>query len=62
MATTQTLWVLQWERYTSIAKSQDAPPEFWTEYRKITVPADGQITEVEIQKLKTLMARFKLDL
>jgi hypothetical protein len=62
MATTQTMWVLQWDRYTSIAQAQDAPPEFWTEYKKIVLPADGQITEVEIQQLKSLMARYKLGL
>ncbi len=56
------MWVLQWDRYTEIAKSQNAPPEFWTEYQKITLPTDGQITELEIQKLKGLMARFKLTL
>ena len=62
MAIFQTIWVLQWDRYTSIAKSQDAPPEFWTEYRKIVLPKDGQITETEISKLKVLMAHFKLTL
>ena len=62
MATWQTIWVLQWDRYTSIAKSQDAPIEFWTEYRKIVVPSNGQITQVEIAKLKELMAKFKLEL
>ncbi len=62
MATTQTMWVLQWDRYTSIAKSQDAPEEFWIEYKKIALPAGGQVTESEVQKLKGLMARFKLEL
>ena len=62
MVTSQTIWVLQWERYTSIAKSQSAPPEFWTEYHKIIVPRDGQITEVEIVALRKLMALFKLEL
>jgi len=62
MATSQTIWVLQWERYTGIAKCQEAPPEFWTEYRKIEVPANGQITHEQIVKLKDLMAKFKLDL
>lgn len=62
MATTQTMWVLQWDRYTSIAKSQEAPAEFWEEYKKISLPKDQQITEHEIQKLKSLMARFKLEL
>ena len=57
----QTMWVLQWERYTGIAKSQDAPPEFWIEYQKIQLPADGQITQVEVNKLKALMASFKLE-
>lgn len=62
MAVAQTIWVLQWDRYTSIAKSQDAPVEFWTEYKAIAVPRDRQITEVEITKLKALMARYHLDL
>ncbi len=62
MTTTQTMWVLQWDRYTAIAKSQNASPEFWTEYRKIKIPSDGQITEFEIGKLKELMGTFKLDL
>ena len=62
MATTQTIWVLQWERYTGMARSQGAPPEFWTEYAKISKPVDGQITETEIRTLKELMARFKLEL
>lgn len=62
MATIQTMWVLQWERYTGMAKSQDAPPEFWVEYKKITLPRDKQITEFEVQKLKKLMAQFKLEL
>jgi hypothetical protein len=62
MVISQTIWVLQWDRYTSIAESQNAPPEFWAEYRKIVLPSDGQITEAEIIKLKTLMARFKLEL
>jgi hypothetical protein len=44
-----------------MAKTQDAPPEFWTEYAKIVKPRDGQITELEIRKLKELMARFGLD-
>ena len=56
------MWVLQWDRYTSIAKSQNAPAEFWAEYRKIILPADGQVTEAEIVKLRTLMAQFKLEL
>ena len=56
------MWVLQWDRYTSIAKTQDAPPEFWTEYHKIVLPSDGQITESEIIKLKKLMSQFKLEL
>ena len=62
MATSQTIWVLQWDRYTGIAKSQEAPPEFWVEYRKIVVPSNGQITKVEIAKLKELMAEFNLEL
>ena len=62
MAISQTMWVLQWDRYTSIAKSQNAPPEFWTEYRKIILPSDGQITEAEIVQLRKLMALFKLKL
>lgn len=62
MATSQTMWVLQWDRYTGIAKSQDAPQEFWTEYHKIALPSDGQITEVEIAQLKKLMTRFNLEL
>lgn len=45
-----------------MAKSQNASPEFWTEYRKIVVPSNGQVTEAEIQKLKALMATFKLSL
>jgi len=61
MATTQTIWVLQWERYTGMAKTQTAPPEFWAEYAKIAKPRDGQITETEILKLRELMARFKLN-
>jgi hypothetical protein len=56
------MWVLQWDRYTGIAKSQDAPPEFWVKYRKIALPSDGQITESEIAQLKQLMAEFKLEL
>jgi len=56
------MWVLQWDRYTGIAKSQDAPPDFWTAYHKIPLPADGQITEIEIAQLKALMAHFKLTL
>ena len=62
MATAQTIWVLQWERYTSIAKSQGAPPEFWTQYQKIVLPPKGQVTEAEIQKLKKLIEHFKLSL
>ena len=62
MATTQTIWNLQWERYSGIAKSQDAPPAFWAEFKKIVLPKDGQITETEISKLKALMASFKLHL
>lgn len=62
MATTQTIWVLQWERYTNMAKSQDAPDEFWSEYKRIAVPKDGQVTEFHIKKLKDLMAQFKLHL
>jgi hypothetical protein len=62
MAVTQTIWVLQWDRYTSIAKSQDAPPEFWVEYKKIALPSDGQITEYHIKQLKALMLTFKLAL
>ena len=62
MATSQTIWVLQWDRYTGMAKTQDAPPEFWTEYKKIKVPSDGQITQSEIMKLKDLMAKYKLEL
>ena len=62
MATSQTIWVLQWERYVSIAKSQDAPPEFWTAFKMIPLPADGQITQGEIGQLKQLMAAFKLEL
>jgi hypothetical protein len=56
------MWVLQWDRYTVMAKSQDAPPEFWNEYRKIVLPTDGQITESEVVKLRRLMAQFKLEL
>lgn len=62
MAVTQTMWVLQWDRYTAMAKSQNAPPEFWEEYKKIKTPSNGQITEYEILKLKSLMAAFKLSL
>lgn len=62
MTVTQTIWVLQWERYSSIAKSQKAPAEFWIEYKKIKLPANGQITEYEIQKLKELMVIFHLSL
>ncbi len=61
MAVTQTIWVLQWERYTDMAKNQDAPAEFWAEYKKIILPSNGQITEVEIQKLKNLMTGFEID-
>jgi hypothetical protein len=62
MAVTQTIWVLQWERYTGIAKSQGAPPEFWEQYKNIKVPSNGQITEAEVVKLKALMAKFQLSL
>lgn len=62
MATTQTIWVLQWDRYTSIAKSQDASDEFWSAYKGIALPADGQVTEYHIKLLKELMARFNLHL
>jgi len=62
MVTSQTIWVLQWDRYTGMAKSQEAPPEFWVEYRKISVPSNRQITEVEITQLKNLMAKFNLEL
>lgn len=62
MTTMQTIWVLQWDRYTGIAKSQNAPPEFWAEYRKIPIPPNRQFTEVEIAKLKELMAHYKLEL
>ena len=62
MAILQTIWVLQWDRYTSIAKSQNAPPAFWVEYDKIVLPSNGQITEAEILQLRKLMAQFKLDL
>lgn len=62
MTTTQTIWVLQWDRYTSVAKNHGAPPAFWAEYAKITRPRDGQITEIEIVKLKELMARFHIEL
>jgi len=62
MATAQTIWVLQWDRYTGMAKTQEAPPEFWVEYKKISIPRDGQITEFHINQLKKLMATFKLDL
>ncbi len=62
MAINQTMWVLQWERYSGIAKTQNPPPEFWKEHKAIAVPSKGQITEAEIQKLKSLMARFNLKL
>jgi len=62
MPVTQTIWVLQWYRYIGMAKSQDAPCEFWVGFQKIAVPASGQITEVEIKKLKDLMAKFNLNL
>lgn len=62
MPITQTIWVLQWERYTSIAKTQDAPPEFWVEYHKIKIPSGGQVTEYEVRQLKALMNTFKLSL
>lgn len=62
MATEQTLWVQQWARYSEMAKSQDAPPEFWIAYKKISIPANGQITESQIIKLKELMANYKLHL
>ena len=62
MAVTQTMWVLQWDRYTSIAKSQVAPDEFWIEYKKIKLPSDGQITQLEIERLKELMEKFRLSL
>jgi len=62
MTTTQTIWVLQWERYTAMAKTQDAPAEFWEAYRKIQLPAQKQITQSELEKLKDLMKRFKLEL
>lgn len=61
MAIAQTMWVIQWERYTSIAKSQNAPPEFWVEYKKIPT-SNGQITESSVVLLKALMAQFKLQL
>ena len=61
MVVSQTIWVLQWERYTSIAKSQDAPPEFWELYKKIPIPSNKQITEREIQQLKALMTQFKIE-
>ncbi len=62
MAIAQTIWVLQWYRYTGMARSQEASPEFWLEYRKIAVPSNGQVTEVEVAQLKELMAKYKLDL
>ena len=62
MVTTQTIWVLQWYRYIGMAKTQEAPREFWAEFGKIAVPSNGQITEVEIAKLKELMAKFNLEL
>ena len=62
MPVNQTIWVLQWERYTSMAKHQDAPPEFWVEYKKIVIPSNGQVTESDVKKLKALMAAFKLGL
>jgi hypothetical protein len=62
MVTSQTMWVLQWDRYTGIAKSQDAPPQFWIEYKKIILPSDGQVTKAEVDQLKKLMAQFKLEL
>ncbi|GEM_PF-5526460 len=62
MPVNQTIWVLQWDRYTSMAKSQNAPALFWEEYKKIKIPSDGQITEVEITKLRSLMAAFQLSM
>lgn len=56
------MWVLQWDRYSEIATSQSAPPAFWDEYKTITLPRDGQITEFHVSKLKELMARYKLNL
>jgi hypothetical protein len=61
MAISQTIWVLQWARYTEMAKNQDAPPEFWAQYHKITLPSDMQVTEYEIKQLRELMAQFKLE-
>ncbi|MBI1860528.1 MAG: hypothetical protein HYR96_06390 [Deltaproteobacteria bacterium] len=62
MVTTQTIWVVQWERYTEMAKSQNAPMAFWIEVKKIAIPAQGQVTETEIKQLKALMLQFKLAL
>lgn len=62
MATTQTMWVLQWERYTSIAKSQNAPPQFWIKHKEIKIPKDGQVTEREVKRLKEIMKEFNLEL
>ncbi len=62
MSVTQTMWVLQWDRYTGMAKSQKAPPEFWAEYDRIAIPSDGQITEYHVKLLRALMNRYKLAL
>lgn len=61
MAVAQTTWVLQWDRYTEMAKSQNAPAEFWAEYKKIVLPRDGQVKDFHLKQLKELMARFKLN-
>ena len=55
-----TIWQLQWERLKAMARTQQAPEEFWSAFREIHVPSGGQVEQAEVEKLKALMDKFKL--
>jgi hypothetical protein len=40
---------------------QQAPPEFWVAYRALERPSGAQVEPPDLEKLRALMDRFKLN-
>ena len=57
---TMTIAQLQWDRLTERAKMQQAPAEFWSAVKTISRPTGGQISVIELQKLRALFDQFTL--